>query len=770
MSDHVLTPPVRHVALIGNFPPRRCGIATFTADLHTALRVSEPETKLSTIAMTDPAMAYDYPKEVGYEIAQERAEDYLAAAEHINARNPDIICLQHEFGIFGGPSGEHLVAMLEKLRAPVVTTLHTILPKPDKDQRRVLERVVCASSRLVAMTEMGRTILIHDLGITPEKISVIPHGIPDMPFLDPAYEKHRFGLDGRDVVLTFGLLSPNKGIEVMIDAVPELVECHPDLTYVILGVTHPHLIAREGEAYREELEARVRELGLEDYVRFVNDYVDAPTLHAWLSASDIYVTPYLSEAQIASGTLAYSVGLGKAVVSTPYWHAQELLADRRGVLVPFASSSALAEAINTLLNDRRLRDELRRNAYEAGRDMVWPVVARRYRALFQQAREEATGGIDLKPLQTRPTAPPQPHLGVIERMSDDCGMLQHARSTIPDRRHGYCLDDNARALMLSAQFEAEEIDGRRAVSLASTYASFLDFAWDEAAGRFRNFMGYDRQWLEREGSEDSFGRGLWALGRTAELTRSHGLKLWATSLADRVIPCSTFLVSPRARAFAIQGLASYLNVYPGHRAARGHLEAYAVDLLDLLRAQRREGWIWFEPVLAYDNARLPEGLLRAGIVLEHKAMQDEALAALRWLCGQQTAPEGHFRPVGTQSFGIAYQAPRSFDQQPLEAWATIDACALAFAQTGDHFWLKHAEAAFAWYSGSNDVGFRLATPDGGCFDGLQVDRVNLNQGAESVLAYQFAIMAIRRLRARAGKEDQNTESPGKNVQEAAACP
>lgn len=769
MSDHVSTPPVRHVALIGNFPPRRCGIATFTADLHAALRAAEPEAKLLTVAMNDPGMAYQYPDEVGYEIAQERLEDYLAAAEHINARNPDVVCVQHEFGIFGGASGEHLAVMLEKLRAPVVTTLHTILPEPAADQRRVLERIAAASSRLVAMTETGRTILTRDLGIAAENVSVIPHGIPDLPFLDPAYGKHRFDLDGRDVVLTFGLLSPNKGIEVMIAALPELVERHPDLTYVILGATHPHLIAREGETYRQELEARVRDLGLEDHVRFVNDYVDAPTLQAWLSAADIYVTPYLSEAQITSGTLAYSVGLGKAVVSTPYWHAQELLAEKRGQLVPFASPAALAEAIGMLLSDRTLRDELRRNAYEAGRKMIWPVVAGRYLALFQEAREEAVGGIDLTPLQTRSTTPPQPNLGVIERMSDDCGMLQHARSTIPDRRHGYCLDDNARALMLAAQCEAEEIDGRRALNLARTYASFIDFAWDEAAERFRNFMGYDRRWLEREGSQDSFGRGLWALGRTAELTRSHGLKLWATSLADGVIPCSAFLTSPRARAFAILGLTAYLNVYPGHRAARSHLEAFAAELLNLLRVQRREGWTWFEPVLAYDNARLPEALLRAGIVLMREDMQDEALSALRWLCGQQTAPEGHFRPAGTQSFGIAYQPPRPFDQQPLEAWATIEACALAFAQTGKRFWLEHAEAAFAWYLGANDVGLRLTTPDGGCFDGLQVDRVNLNQGAESILAYQFAIMAIRRLRARSNEEGETAESSDTNAQEAAAC-
>ncbi|MHA0337504.1 glycosyltransferase family 4 protein [Sphingomonas aquatilis] len=759
MNGYALTPPVRHIALIGNFPPRRCGIATFTADLHDALRQISPDASLSTVAMNDPGTRHRYPEEVGYEIAQDDPDAYLAAADHLNALNPDVICVQHEFGIFGGKAGGYLLPMLERLRAPVVTTLHTVLTQPDPDQRRVMRALAERSSRLVVMTEMGRTILTRDMEVAAGKIAVVPHGIPDLPFLDPAFHKHRFGLDGHRVVSTFGLLSPNKGIEVMIEALSRLVKDHPDLVYIVLGATHPHLAAREGERYRDELASRVRRLGLESHVRFVNEYVDAPTLQAWLSACDIYVTPYLSEAQITSGTLAYAVGLGKAVISTPYWHAQELLDGCRGHLVPFGSPEALAGSVGAVLSDRNVRDEMRRNAYQAGRDMIWPVVAERYATLFQRARIEVFGKTGIVQLHASKSKPPKPSLSAVARMSDGCGMLQHSRSTVPDRRHGYCLDDNARALMLAAQFEAERIEAKRALALAPTYASFVDLAWNEQSQRFRNFMGFDRNWLEQEGSQDSFGRAVWAIGRTAELTRNHGLKLWATVFADKVIPASAFLTSPRARAFAILGLAAHLSVYPGHRPARLQLESFAGELLDLLRTVRRDAWTWFEPVLAYDNARLPEALLVASTVLGRTEMRQDALEALDWLRRQQTAPEGHFRPVGTQSFGAAFQPPRAFDQQPLEAWATIDAFTLAFAQDGDRRWRDHAEAAFAWYLGANDLGVRIASPDGGCYDGLQVDRVNLNQGAESILAYQFAALAIARLRNKAAASNTSEERP-----------
>lgn len=741
-----VTPPVRHIALIGNYPPRKCGIATFTADLSAALTQADPALGIRTFAMTEPGQEYGYPAEVNYEIAQDDPENYRAAAEHINAMNPDAVLIQHEFGIFGGPSGEYLLNLTERLRSPIVTTLHTVLTEPQPDQRRVMERLAAQSDRLVVMAEKGRAILTERWNIPESRIAVIPHGIPDLPFLDPAFQKHHFRLEGRKIILTFGLLSPNKGIKHMIAALPDLVRDHPDLTYVILGATHPHLVASEGEAYRERLAAQARSLGVSDHLRFVNEYVDTPTLQAWLSAADIYVTPYLHEAQITSGTLSYAVGLGKAVVSTPYWHAQELLADDTGVLVPFADPDALVRSIGDLLRDQVRRDSLRARAYDAGRRMIWPEVARAYLSLLGEARAVHRPAQAIRTLRPGKSAPQISTLTAVDRMVDGCGMLQHSRSSIPDRRHGYCLDDNARALMLAVDLKSEGVEPERASRIIDTCAAFVEDAWDEDRAVFRNFMDYQRRWLEKQGSQDSHGRGLWALGRVIAGADDHRLKLWATGLAERVIPASGELTFPRARAFAVLGLANWLSVYPGHRAARALVERFAADLHDLLIRERHEGWIWFEPTLAYDNARLPEALIVAGRLLGHDVMTQDGIAALDWLAGVQTGAGGVFRPVGTESFGRRYERPRPFDQQPLEAWAMIDACEAAFGATDAPVWTIRAETAFDWYLGRNDLGLRMTTPNGGCFDGLQVDRVNLNQGAESILAVQFAVMAMRRLR------------------------
>lgn len=745
MTNDNLTPPVGHVALIGNFPPRKCGIATFTADLREALVTTNTDLRISTVAVTDEGQKHAYPPEVGYEINQHEADDYAAAADHINALNPDAVSIQHEFGIFGGEAGEYILKLTERLRAPVVMTLHTVLANPTPDQRRVMERLAEHSARLVVMTEMGRTILTRNWNFPAEKIAVIPHGIPDVPFLDPAFQKHSFGLDGRKVALTFGLLSPNKGIENMIDALPDLSRAHPDIIYVVLGATHPHMIAREGEAYRERLQAQAEALGVADHLMFVNEYVDAPILKAWLSAADIYVTPYLNEAQITSGTLSYAVGLGKAVVSTPYWHARELLANDAGALVPFGDPKALASTIGDLLTDGGRRDRLRSNAYDLGRQMIWPVVGRAYLDLLAEARSSGRAPAPVSNLRIGRRIPLVSTLSAIDRMMDGCGMLQHSRSTIPDRRHGYCLDDNARAMMLAVELKTEGIETERAARIADTCAAFVDSAWDEDRAAFRNFMGYQRNWLEEIGSEDSHGRAVWALGRVVAGTDDHGLKLWVTGLADRVIPASAHLTSPRAMAFTTLGLVSWLTVYPGHRPARQLLDTFTARLHAMLREQRRPDWLWFEPVLAYDNARLPEALIRAGQWLDQEDMVRDGIAALDWLAELQTDPAGHFRSVGTESFGKVYSRPLPFDQQPVDAWAMIEASTLAFEVTGDSQWQRHAEAAFDWFNGQNDLGLRLATPNGGCYDGLQVDRVNLNQGAESILAFQFSVRSVRQL-------------------------
>ncbi len=739
-------PPIRRMALIGNYPPRRCGIATFTADLRTALMEARPDLHCTTLAMTDPGAAHAYPPEVDYDIRQNEPGDYAAALAHINAMNADVVCLQHEYGIFGGPAGEYILPLLRNLRAPLVTTLHTVLSAPTPDQRRVLAAIADASARIVVMAEMGREIL-KTLGVPLQKIAVIPHGIPDLPYVDPDMIKSRFGMQGRKVLLTFGLLSPNKGIETMLEAMRAIAAAHPDALYVVLGATHPHLIARRGEDYRQSLMAHAERLGVADNVRFVNEYTPRDELLAYLAAADIYVTPYLNEAQITSGTLSYAAGLGKAIVSTPYWHARELLEDGRGMLVPFSEPAAFASAINTLLGDDALRESLGRAAHAASRDMIWPRVAETYLDEFGNARASRFAGrSNVVAFRAPRTQAPIASADAVARMTDSCGMLQHSISNIPDRAHGYCLDDNARALVLMQEFAAAGADDPRLAALSSVYAAFVGASWNEDHGRFRNFMSYERRWLEDEGSEDSFGRALWALGATAARATDDGLKLWATNLADRAIGRAEGLGSPRSWAFASLGLDEYLRVYPGHRRARACLTVFADELHGQLRAARGPEWCWFESVLAYDNATLCDALIRAGSVLQRPELVGAGLETLEWLMRVQTAPAGHFRPVGTQSFGRVRQRPLPFDQQPLEAWSSVAACETAFFATGAPRWLGEAERAFAWFQGANDLGARLIAPGGGCYDGLLVDRVNLNQGAESILACQLAACAILRLR------------------------
>ncbi|MBV9840394.1 MAG: glycosyltransferase family 4 protein [Sphingomonadaceae bacterium] len=736
---------VRRVALIGNHPPRLCGIATFTCDLYSALSRRFPQAAFDIYAMNDRPEGYDYPSDVVCTVAQNELSDYVAAAHRINESAADIVCVQHEYGIFGGSAGAYLLKLLDRVQAPVVVTLHTVLEQPNADQRAVIEALVRRAAKLVVMAEKGREILMRVHGVAADRIAVIPHGVPDRPFIDPDTMKPQFDRAGRRVLLTFGLLSPNKGIETMIRAMPAIVAAHPDVLYVVLGATHPHLVAREGEAYRDGLIALAEELGVADHVRFVDGFAAQDRLLDHIAAADIYVTPYLNEAQITSGTLAYAIGLGKPVVSTPYWHAAELLADGVGELVPFGEARGFAERIIALLDDPERMSAMRERAYAIGRSMTWERAAETYMRIFQDALLARPARLFRS---DRPALKPQaPRLDAIERLTDSCGMMQHSIFSVPDRNHGYCVDDNARALMLMHRIGGS--DTRRADELATVYASFVQFAWNGQRGRFRNFMGYDRQWLEDEGSEDSFGRSLWCIGATAAEARRHDLRRWGLHLFDQVAPHALELAYQRSWAFAILGADALLDAYPSHGVARQLIADLGRRLAARLRGTRRTDWRWFEPTLGYDNARLPEALIRAGRRLADPEMIADGFDTLDWLDAIQTS-EGRFRAVGTDSFGRPFQAPLPFDQQPLEAWATVDAALFAEKVSGDPRWREVAIRAHTWYLGANDLSLPIAsTDDGGCFDGLMSDRVNLNQGAESVLAYQFACCAMASLQEKA---------------------
>ncbi|MBU3079396.1 glycosyltransferase family 4 protein [Sphingomonas sp. XMGL2] len=737
------SPPPRRIALVGNHPPRLCGIATFTADVRAALTNAYPDTAVDVYAMEDPGVDHAYPPEVTMTIARDDIDSYREAARRINESGADIVCVQHEYGIYGGPAGAHLLRLLDRVEAPVVVTLHTVLESPNADQRAVIEALVRRAARLIVMAEKGRDILRRVHGVADNRIAVIPHGVPDRPLTDGLAEKRAFDLDGRKVLLTFGLLSPNKGLETMIRAMPRIVAAHPDSLYVVLGATHPHLVLREGERYRESLQALAAELGVADHIRFVDGFVPHELLMEYLTAADIYVTPYVNEAQITSGTLSYAVALGKPVVSTPYWHAAELVSDAIGRLVRVGDADGFAEAIVGMLDDPARLDEMRRAAWLLGRGMTWSRLAIAYVAVFAAAITQRPRRFGRPQMRVHTFAPLPPRLDAVERMTDSCGIAQHAIFTVPDRDHGYCVDDNCRALMLMHRITGEE--AARADQLATIYASFMQHAWNGDRGRFRNFMSYDRRWLEEAGSEDSFGRSLWAIGVTVAEARRREMRAWALHLFNQVLPHAQELRSLRTLAFAVLGCDAVLEAHPGHDLARTFVADFGRRIHAQFRAVRREGWQWFEPVLGYDNARLPEAMLRAARRLGDADMEADALAALGWLDTIQTNADGQFRPVGTDSFGRHFMPPLPFDQQPVEAWATIEAMLHAHGATGAARWREAAQRAYSWFLGANDLGTPIASlADGGCHDGLMSDRTNLNQGAESILAYQFGCCAMAR--------------------------
>lgn len=736
---------LRRIALIGTALPRRCGIATFTTDLHAAIRAMDRQLAAEIVAITDKDQSYPYPEIVRLEIRDDVIDDYIHAAEALNDGGFDLVCIQHEFGIFGGDAGGNLLWLLKTLRVPVVTTLHTVLADPNPDQRRVMSAIIDASAKIVVMAEKGRQFLRSIYSAPADKIAVIPHGIHRVSFEEPDAFKRKLGLQDRSVILTFGLLSPNKGLETVIDALPAILSRRPDAAYVILGATHPQLLRSQGEEYREQLLERARLLGVEDAVIFANQFVDRSTLLDHIAMSDVYVTPYLNEAQMTSGTLAQSFGLGRAVVSTPYWHAAELLADGRGVLVPFNEPDAMGEAIGTLLSDDAARDRLRRDAYDYSRDMVWNRVAERYLDMFEDVvRAWRPRPLPALMVPRRVRDLPEPNLTYLEQMSDDTGLYQHAVGCIPDRAHGYCVDDNARALLLACHLSQHA--GQRLPDLmVSRYAAFIQHAWNPDTQHFRNFMGFSRQWLEPRGSQDSHGRTLWALGVAAGSDPHPARREWARNLFRMALPTAAEFPATRAQVFTLLGLDPWCAANPTDGAALDLRERMATHLLGLFKSHATMDWCWFEDGLSYDNPRLCQALILAGRAMGSSCMLDAGLRSLRWLARMQTSSAGHFRPVGSEGFGDSRTRPRIFDQQPLEAAAMVAACEVASTVDDDPFWLREANRAYRWFEGHNDQGQPLLDEDGASRDGLRPDGLNQNRGGESVLSYLLALIDLRRM-------------------------
>jgi glycosyltransferase involved in cell wall biosynthesis len=715
------------VALIGTFAPRKCGIATFTSDVFEQLGAYHPDIGIDVYALDDADAPMAYQGIAGT-IRQQCLDDYLLAARQINESGVDAVWLQHEYGIFGGPEGEQVCALVDRIAAPLIVTLHTVLSEPCERQRAILNHLLRRASRVMVMSQHGRELLLSHYDARPEVVTVIPHGAPDRPFGRGEHFKRAQGLGGRNVLMTFGLLGPGKGLELAIEALPAIVARHPDTIYRIVGATHPNLVARDGESYREGLIAQAERLGVADHIVWENRFLETDELLDQLEACDIYLTPYHNLQQATSGTLSYAVALGKAVVSTPYVHARELLAGGVGALIERGCSGAIAETVIGLLDDRDALARMQRRAYAKGRTTIWRCFADASAELIASAVAPAPADVAL-------TA--TPGLSGFLAMCDATGMLQHAIGLVPDRRHGYCLDDNARALMLVNC--ASGIHPTERLRWQAVFAAFIQHAWNADARRFRNFMNFDRTWCEDTGSEDSNGRALWALGQTVETASDEGFRRWALELFDTAAPALSTLGSPRAVAFAMLGAAAIERASPGRQSVKVVLEKGGDLLHSLLVASRRPDWAWFETVLGYDNPRLSQALIEAGDVLDRRDWIEAGLESLRWISSQQVSPSGNFRPVGSESFGHEY-AHLPFDQQPLESQAAIEACAAAWRSGGnDPQWLEHALAAYRWYFGANDRGAVLADiATGRCRDGVTPRGRNENCGAESILAFQLA--------------------------------
>lgn len=739
---------IRRIAFVGDYIPRKCGIATFTADLLNGVAAEFPGCECFAVPVNDIEGGYDYPDAVRFEIEEQDLTSYQRAADFLNIGNVDIVCVQHEFGIYGGPAGRDLLALLRELRMPVVTTLHTVLAEPSADQRRVMQELIARSTRLVVMAERGRSMLQAVYQAPPAKIDLIPHGILDVPFVEPNAYKDQFGVDGRMVLLTFGLLSPTKGIEHVLNALPAVLAEFPDAVYMVVGATHPNERRGNGESYRLGLERLAKRNKVDGNVIFYNRFVEPSELREFIGAADLYITPYLNEAQITSGTLAYAFGAGKAVVSTPYWHAADLLADGRGVLVPFGDTRAIATAVTGLLRDDARRQAMRENAYRLGREMVWSHTARMYWKSFELARLEKAAisrkSFATKTLAQKPRDLPALSLDHLRRMTDSTGIFQHAVLTVPNFSQGYCTDDNARAIILAVLLDELEVEPERVRALGTTYAAFLHHAFDPVTSRFHNHMSFDRRWLDAEGSEDCHGRALWALGVTAGRSPHPSLQVLAGQLFVPALAAVSEFRSPRAWAFTLLGIHGYLRRMSGDRQVQQSRETLVARLSELLDRPTRADWPWFEDVLTYDNAKLAHALILTGHATGQRAVLDRGLETLRWLAEIQTSENGHFRPIGSNGFYPRGGARALFDQQPIEAQAMVSACLEAYLATSDSFWREQAHRAFDWFLGWNDLGLELYSPGtGGCRDALHVDRVNGNEGAESTLAFLLALAEMR---------------------------
>jgi glycosyltransferase involved in cell wall biosynthesis len=760
-SGRAATACNRRIAFVGSYPPRRCGIATFTRDLATAVCGADDGVQPMILALSEPGGEYEYPAEVSYEIRQAVKGDYARAAEFVNYSDVGLVSIQHEYGIFGGDDGGYVIDFLAALRVPAIATLHTVLKQPSPGQRNIVQIMARQCAELVVMSQVAADLLASSYGVSGANVRIVPHGIPEMAPRDRRALKASFGVPGRRMLLTFGLLGPNKGVETVIRALPALVAEFPDLVYFVVGATHPAVVRREGEAYRTTLEQEAESLGVRDHLVFRDQFVTSEELCRYLQATDVFVSPYQNEAQVTSGALSYAMGAGAAAVSTPYWHAQELLAEGRGLLFPFGDSAALGGAVARLFRSPAELERVRSAAFAFTRAMVWPRVGQTYLALAraaQRSREDKPAIPLTTRLHPRASSLPELRLDHMRRMTDDTGILEHATFTVPARQTGYCVDDNARALIVA--LESERLGSAPATArLLTTYLGYLHHAQTDD-GQFRNRMSFDRSFPADRGSEDCLGRAIWALGATVRLAQDRGQRALARQMLERSLP-RTGNLGPRGSATVILGLSNLLQALPDHQAGRTTLIELAERLILRHQQEADDGWSWFEPTLTYDNALIPLALFKAYGITRERATLRVACASLEFL---ETVcfPDGKLVLVGNDGWHRRGAVRAVADEQAIDASAFVLAFRGAYLATGDHHYLRRMRTSFAWFLGSNRLGqplYDFAT--GGCRDGLGATEPNQNEGAESTLCFLMALLEMLEL-AGEGLEYPDRRAPTDN--------
>lgn len=735
------------IAFIASFPPRECGIATFTQNLMQSIRFNlraepQPRDSAFVIALNDSGTSYRYPSEVKYVIRQEQREDYDGAAAYIHHSGADICILQHEFGIFGGQNGIYILSLVHKLQIPFIVTFHTILKAPTYLQKAILQEVASRAAGVVVMAKKAVTFLENTYAIAPEKIHLIEHGVPEVP--ETAISKERnliLPYQDKRILFTFGLLNRNKGVETVIKALPIIAAKHPDVVYLVLGNTHPGVVRSSGEEYREYLHQLITSLNIEKHVFFINRFVTEKDLAYYLSQIAVYITPYLNRAQITSGTLSYALGAGAAVISTPYWHAQELLSDGKGILFDFKNHEQLADKINLLLERPDIADELKRRASQYAQKVRWPQTGKKYLRLLANVLKENM----LSPVNDRgisinlPSLPPF-SLSHIFRLTDKTGIIQHAKYGIPNLKEGYCLDDNARAVILAVKAYRRYKDPQ-ILELLPVYLSFINYMQRED-GLFRNFLNFRREFLEDIGSEDAFGRTIWALGMLIADAPNSAYREVALEAFFRAAPHFSLLKHLRGMANTIMGICHYLRCHPSDENMIKCVSMLSQKLMNAYRHHASTSWHWFEEKMIYDNGLLPLALLDAYRITGDPSLKATGLESLVFL--EETCfMKDWLTPIGNENWYKKGTTPSLFDQQAVETLAMILLYQKAFQITDDSSFVHRMYRCHAWFLGENELHIPLYDQEtAGCCDGLQKDTINRNQGAESTLAYWISHLIV----------------------------